>query len=365
MEEVEELVENLMFDETDVLDLSFEFAQQAPFSTLLYNRRLADFSDNEFQTALAVLNQALAQNHSVRQVQIDWSFLRILEANEQEALFRCIGQLPQVAGLAITGTTPNVNHQHLAVFHFMRAINASMETLTMDAMGCLKLQDFVFGQQFGAALQRSSTTLRILRLENVVLPQDPNYPALDDFVAGLATSCHALTELHLSISLPRQYRRVSQPLVRTETLALLTRPTILRLHNFGLTAAHALRLLCLPQLVALDLFNNFLLDDSANGMELYRAALRQQTFLKEFRGIDSDAIVERYLLLNACGRAQATAAGGGALTTDYWAAISVAGDLLERRAARNNNKALRVTLDALYAAIREHPPISFMAKRLH
>lgn len=349
MDEVEEILENLMHNEIDYLDLSFEFAQQAPFTTLLYNRRLPDFSDEEFQTLLAVLMNALQENRSVSQVHLDWSFLRILQAEEQEFLFRRIGGLPRLKGVSISGSTANVGHQHISVFNFMRVIvDGSIQTLTMDAMGSLKLQDFTYVEHFSDALLQTASTLRVLRLENLLLPQEPNFHALDRLISSL-TTCSSLNEVHLSVSLPRQYRRITQPLVQVAMLGRLVTPTIVRLHNFGLQPEHGLKLLSLPNIVTLDVWNNFVDVDETSTL-LYRRALCQQMTLHEFRGVD-DSIVDRYLFLNRCGRA--VAGNSWSQTLDYWAAISVAGAREERRAGRGEKT--NVTLDALYTAIRAQP----------
>ena len=340
-----------MHNEIDYLDLSFEFAQQAPFTTLLYNQRLPDFSDAEFQTLLTVLMSALEENKSVSQVHLDWSFLRILQAQEQEILLRRIGGLPRLQGVSISGSTANVSHQHISVFNFMRVVGAKMQTLTMDAMGSLKLQDFTYVEHFSDALLQTASTLQILRLENLQLPQEPpNFPALDHLMDSL-TICSSLEEVHLSVSLPRQYRRIAQPLVNVETLGRLVRPTIIRLYNFGLKPEHGLKLLNLPNIATLDLWNNFLDVDETTTLS-YRRALCRQMNLREFRGVH-DGIIDRYLFLNRCGRS--SAGDSWSQTFDYWAAISVAGAREERRAARGDET--NVTLDALYTAIRDQPPL--------
>ena len=349
MEDLEEVVENLMHNESDFLDLSFEFAQQAPFTTLLYNQRIPFFSDDELEIMLGVLMDAIAQNSSVQQAHLDWSLLRILNGQEQELLFRRIGRLPQLCSLSISGTTANTNHQQVSVFNFMRAIGESIQKLTVDAMGSLKIQDFIYVEHFGAALLRSGSTLQVLRLENLLLPQQPNFPALDSLLEAL-TTCSALNEVHLSVSLPRQYRRITQPLVQVETLQRLHAPSIIRLINFGLQVEHGLALLHLPNIVTLDLWNNPGIDEAT---PLFRRVLsgRQQMSLQEFRGVH-DTVIDRYLLLNRCGRS--IALDSWCQTLDYWAAINMAGAREERRIGRND-KTNNVALDALYTAIREQP----------
>ena len=358
MEEVEEVVENLMHNEIDFLDLSFEFAQQAPFTALLYHRRLPDFSDAEFDTLLTVLMAALEANHSVRRVHVDWSFLRLLKPAEQQVLWHRLGSLTRLRSVAIAGTTAHSAQPVVSVYGLLRLFLAQsssaavLEQFTMDAMGSLKLQDWTYVEHLSAALVSASHRLQVLTLENLVLPQMPSstaVPVLDGLVDALITSCTALQRVHVAVSVPRQYRRIPHPLVRADTLARWTTTTTLhtiRLHNWGLQAAHALALLRLPQLVHLDVWNNPLTTQPAEqDMDRYRDILchsRQQMNLQEFRGMDDDDAMAKFLWLNRCGRG--TAGHSPTHTVHYWAAISGTAQL--------RGTAL---LDALYTAIREQP----------
>lgn len=356
MEEVEEVIENLMHNEIDVLDLSFEFAQQAPFTALLYHHRLPDFSEAEFGTLITVLLDSLQQNESVRVVHLDWSFLRLLQPTEQEGLLRRIGSLPQLRHVNISGTTANPTHQHVSIYCLLRLLEASrqLEILEMDAMGSLKMQDWIYVEHLSQALQHSASTLRILKLENLVLPQMPpsNVYALDRLIEKLGAQCTALQALHVAVSLPRQYRRISQPIVRVETLEMLQSLHILRLHNWGLQASHLFALLLnLPHLAQLDVTNNPLDNRVVNRMREILSS-RQQMQLQEIWGIGhNDTVLERYLLLNCCGRAMA--GEGPGQTLEFWAAIN-SNHTTDHHSGGDGDSST-VLLDALYTAVREQP----------
>eukprot|EP00977_Amphora_coffeiformis_P020238 scaffold8011_cov149-Amphora_coffeaeformis.AAC.5 len=381
MDEVEEVVENLMHNEIDFLDLSFDFAQQAPFTALLYHRRLPDFSDAEFQTLLTVLLEALRVNQSVRRVHFDWSLLRLLSPTEQEVLFRRIGSWSsRLQHVSISGTTANTTHQHIYAFSLLRLLEAggiedsdqpttkttksALQHLSMDAMGSLKLQDWTYVEHLSQALVRSAHHLQVLILENVVLPQLPHYPALDSLVQALATTCSGLTQVHVSVSLPRQYRRISQPLVRVETLAQWASsppPRIIRLHNWGLQVSHACALLRYPNLVTLDVWNNPLQtttnpeqQDAAHYCREIICESRQQMTLQQLRGIQTDTVLDRFLLLNCCGRA--TAAHSSWHTFQYWAAINKAHHHHNHTtSSTRETTTTTLLLDTLYTAVREQP----------
>lgn len=384
MDEIEEVVENLMHNEIDFLDLSFEFAQQAPFTPLLYHQRLPDFSDQDFETILDVLMEALQENVSVQRVHMDWSFLRLLRPVEQAVLMERIGSLSLLQELQITGSTAKPDQQHLSVTSFIGFLNAcanrrnrndtittddgrtlrtittptSLRKLTLDGMGSLRIPDWDSLEEFSrliATTEAIHSSLQVFRLENLVLPDEPTQPVLESLTAALCV-CRGLTEIHIAVNLPRHYRRIRQELVSRQTLSGLqssSRITTIRLHNWGLQPLHAMTLLRLgPQLVTLDLLHNPPLlrknEHAIGSARDYCNILRnhrQSGGIHRFLGIN-DERVECYLFLNRCGRFDAAESSSWTATFEYWATV-----------ARRERQELGSELDALYMAIREAPPI--------
>ena len=228
----------------------------------------------------------------------------------------------------------------------------------MDAMGSLKIQDWLYVPRLSRALESTASCLQILRLENLVVPQQPNFPALDPLIETLATSCPVLEQLYVAVSLPRQYRRIHRSLCTASTLKRLTTPKTIRLNNWGLQHDHVINLLNLPGIESLDVWNNPLAGKSGPGSSAPYVNLlvnRQQMSLRELRGIHDEkeelnALLEVYLLLNRCGRARA----GDSLANmvEYLDAMNQAS--YESQGV-NSRTTVNTQLNALYTAIREQP----------
>lgn len=258
----------------DTFELSLDAVTNAPFTSLLYQQRLNDISDEEFDAFFVHLLLALPRATCIATLLIQWSVLNILTDEEKAKLFQSIGAMPKLQECSIIGGSAFGYNQSLplqALAPLMRKPSYLTQLLvedgvllTFDKGGVHKLAQVI--QQEPPPLaglpDKSSAGLKVLSLTSLKLLgglADDLFPTgnfldsiqkkqiphiLDPLLYALAISptsyCNELRELQLGLSC-LDPRPVRVPTVSPDALQQL--------------------LICGKQLVSVSLTNLGLMDE--------------------------------------------------------------------------------------------------------
>ena len=366
---MDELVE--MLDELDVndesfrhLDLSFDFINNAPFSSFLESS--IDVSKDEYASFLESLLIGLKRRNAfIRSVRFDWTFLRTLPFHYAEDLFKTIGDdLPALEDVSIESDTvssvPNA-------FRFDRLLtqllqrSSNLKYLKMDSMA-----DFHFscGDSFSMFSYSLPSSIERLQLENITIDAGTFGELSFDCLFQALALCSRLQVLYISVS-SRPQRSQKRPLVSPEALgaciANIQHLSSLSLLGLGLADKHCFSLNTYTRngLRSLDL--GFSPCISNSGWQSMVTMLRRVHTIVELRGSEfstsriedwTRCALECELLQNILGRTLLTSRSSMAEWLEFVVAI-------QRYLPPPNSQQLELCdharFNALYSSIRRNP----------
>lgn len=105
MEEMQEIVAQLRDPHMEHFRLHLEAAVSAPFSSLIYQQRLHNVDDEDFQQFIEDIYRALLRS-PIPSLSIYWSFVKVLCRREQQGLFSGISKMEALDELVIDGSRP-------------------------------------------------------------------------------------------------------------------------------------------------------------------------------------------------------------------------------------------------------------------
>jgi hypothetical protein len=299
--------------------------------------------DNFTNDAMYLVEGVLPTNHTLRTVEIDWSFLEPLEEGERDRLLRGIASLQSIQEILIRGGADEESRLCIKSILIIPELATNIEHLSVEVSE-IAVQDAVDLELLACRIRKcqrlQSLHLRGLLSDNETVPLDCN-----TLLTSLAT-LPTLNVIHVS-----QKDGQRKPVTSSTLRQVCRLPGLasLSLMNMGLTDSHCT--IFLEEFKYTKTLHSLVLVDnpsiSEDGNETLLELLRNnRSIYNSTFGTDSDTKfrVEQLSLLhmNRCGRRHVRSPANLNEWTKYVARI-------------NETVPEELELDALFTAVKENP----------